>query len=139
MHQDARFRRPALGHYDDLLRKVFANVEVQETSSTPVHMPLPPAVVHDILTLGLAFSDKETLRQAACIVLCYYWFNRADTGVLLRRSHVSFDNRGVTINAQGKTVDKNRSCPVFRRHAPDFDPDDKVCRLLRRCHDTSAS
>lgn len=139
MHQDAGFRRPALGHYVDLLRKGFANVEAQETSSAPARMPLPPAVVHDILTLGLASSDNETLRQTACIVLCYCWFNRADTGVLLRRSHVSFDKRGVAINAQGKTVAKNRSCPVFRRHAPDFDPDDKVCRLLRRWHDTSAS
>ena len=81
MHQDAGFRRPALGHYVDLLRKGFANVEAQETSSAPVHMPLPPAVVHDILALGLASSDNETLRQAACIVLCYCWFNRADTGV----------------------------------------------------------
>jgi hypothetical protein len=139
VHQDAGFRRPALGHYVDLLRKGFANVEAQETSSAPARMPLPPAVVHDILTLGLASSDNETLRQTACIVLCYCWFNRADTGVLLRRSHVSFDKRGVAINAQGKTVAKNRSCPVFRRHAPDFDPDDKVCRLLRRWHDTSAS
>jgi hypothetical protein len=138
MHQDAGFRRPTLGHYVDLLRKGFANVEAQETSSTPVRMPLPPAVVHDILTLGLASRDNETLRQASCIVLCYFWFNRADTGVLLRRSHVSFDKRGVSINAQGKTVVKNRSCPVFRRHAPDFDPEDKVCRLLRRWHDTSA-
>ena len=70
MHQDAGFRRPALGHYVDLLRKGFANVEAQETSSTPVRMPLPPGLVHDILTLGLASSDNETLRQASCIVLC---------------------------------------------------------------------
>jgi hypothetical protein len=36
MHQDAGFRRPALGHYVDLLRKGFANVvEAQETSSAP--------------------------------------------------------------------------------------------------------
>ena len=54
MHQDAGFQRPALGHYVDLLRKGFANVEAQETSSAPARMPLPPAVVHDILTLGLA-------------------------------------------------------------------------------------
>jgi hypothetical protein len=61
MHQDAGFRRPALGHYVDLLRKGFANVEAQATSSAPVRMPLPPAVVHDILMLGLASSDDETL------------------------------------------------------------------------------
>jgi hypothetical protein len=109
MHQDAGFRRPALGHYVDLLRKGFANVEAQETSSAPVRMPLPPAVVHDILTLGLASSAIETLRKASCIVLCYCWFNRADTGVLLRRSHVSFDKRGVVINTQGKAIAKNRS------------------------------
>jgi hypothetical protein len=45
MHQDAGFRRPSLGHYVDLLRKGFANVEAQETFSAPVRMPLPPAVV----------------------------------------------------------------------------------------------
>ena len=139
MHQDSGYRRPALGHYVDLLRKGFANVEAQDTVSAPVRMPLPPTVVHDILSLGLASSDNETLRQAACIVLCYCWFNRADTGVLLRRSHVSFDRRGIAINVQGKTIAKNRSCPVFRRHSPDFDPTDKVCRLLRRWHETSAS
>jgi hypothetical protein len=110
MYQDSGYRRPALGHYADLLRKGFANVEVQDTSSAPVRMTLPPTVVHD-----------------------------ADTGVLLRRSHVSFDRRGIAINSQGKTIVKNRSYPVFRRHSPDFDPEDKVCRLLRRWHDTSAS
>ena len=49
MHQDAGFRRPALGHYVDLLRKGFANVEAQETSSAPVRMPLPPAVVQKLM------------------------------------------------------------------------------------------
>jgi hypothetical protein len=68
MHQDAGFRRPALGHYVDLLRKGFANVEAQATSSALVRMPLPSVVVHDILMLGLASSDNETLRQTACIV-----------------------------------------------------------------------
>jgi hypothetical protein len=33
MHQDSGYRRPALGHYVDLLRKGFANVEAQDTSS----------------------------------------------------------------------------------------------------------
>jgi hypothetical protein len=139
MHQDAGFRQPALGHHVDLLRKGFANVEVQATSSDPVRMTLPPDVVHDILMLGLASSGNETLRQTACIFLCYCWFDRADTGVFLRRSHVSFDSRGVAINAQGKTITNNRSCPVFRTHSPDFDPEDKVCRLLRRWHGASAS
>ncbi len=69
------------------------NVDPQETSSAPVRMSLPPAVVHDILTLGIPSSDNETLRQTTCIVRCYCWFNRADTGVLLCRFHVSFDNR----------------------------------------------
>jgi hypothetical protein len=67
MLQDSGYRRPALGHYVDLLRKGFANVEVQDTSSAPVRMPLPPTVVHDILSLGLASSVNETLRQAVCI------------------------------------------------------------------------
>jgi hypothetical protein len=53
MHQDTGFRRPVLGHYVDLLRKGFVNVEAQETSSTPVRMPLPPVVVHDISTFEL--------------------------------------------------------------------------------------
>jgi hypothetical protein len=68
MHQDAGFRRPALGYYVDLLRKGFANVEDQATSFSLVRLPLPPAVVHDILILGLASRDNETLRQTTCIV-----------------------------------------------------------------------
>jgi hypothetical protein len=47
MYYDAGFRRPALGHYVDLLRKGFVNVEAQETSSATVRMSLPTAVVHD--------------------------------------------------------------------------------------------
>jgi hypothetical protein len=92
-------------------------------SITPIHpygtpcerrrIPLPPALVHDFLMLGLASSDNETLRQTACFVLCYCWFNRADTGVLLRRSHVSFDSRGIVINAQGKTIAKNEDYSMY--------------------------
>jgi len=78
------------GHYVELLRKGFANVEDPETSSAPVRMP---CVVHDILTMGLASSDNETFRQASCIVLCYCWFNRADYAlrimeVITRRSAI---------------------------------------------------
>jgi hypothetical protein len=113
MHQDPGFRRPVLGHYVDLLRKGFANVEAQATSSSPVRMSLPHAVVHDILILGLVSSDSETLRQTVCIVLCYCWFNHANTVVLLCRSHVSFDRRGIVINSQGKTITKKSILPSF--------------------------
>lgn len=44
----------------------------------------------------------------------YCLFNREDTGVLLCRSHVSLDRHGIAINAQGKSIDKNRPCPALR-------------------------
>ena len=60
-------------------------------------MPVPAEVMFDILQLGLATSDLHTLRRCACLVLCYCWYNRADSGVLLLRRHVTFDVRGITV------------------------------------------
>ena len=41
-------------------------------------MPLSPAVVAYFLALGLTTTDISISRRAACLVLCYCWFNRAD-------------------------------------------------------------
>ena len=57
----------------------------------------------DILRLVLTTHDNHTLRRCACLVLCYSWYNCADSGVLLLRRHVTFDVRGITVNVQGKT------------------------------------
>jgi hypothetical protein len=54
----------------DLLRKGFANVEAQETSSSPVRMSLPPAVVHDILMLGSLPATTIVTLVGVCVCLC---------------------------------------------------------------------
>ena len=57
----------------------------------------------------------------------------------LKRAHLSFDWRGVTINARGKTVARNAACPVTRLARTAYDPQQLVLSLLRRWHDTSAA
>jgi hypothetical protein len=39
-----------------------------------------------ILQLGLTTSHTDTLCKCACIVLNYCWYNRADTGMQLKRA-----------------------------------------------------
>ncbi len=50
-------------HYVDLLRKGFANVEAQDTSSAPVRMSLPPTVVHDILSVSCVIWQTRYSNQ----------------------------------------------------------------------------
>jgi hypothetical protein len=102
-------------------------------------MPVPAEVMFDILCLGLTTNDAHTLRRCACLVLCYSWYNRADSGVLLFRCHVTFDDRGITVNVQGKTLPRNVACPIHRPLFARYDPLGLVLRLLHSWHATSAA
>ena len=120
--------------------KVLAEgVKRDAEGSRSTRMPAPAEVMFDILWLGLTTNNAHTLRRCACLVLCYSWYNCADSGVLLLRRHVTFDARGLTVNVQGKTLARNVACPI---HLPRFarhDPLVLVLRLLQRWHDTSAA
>ena len=105
-HEDVRLPRPALGHGLRLTRSGLRDVEGEELDDVDdcsVRAPVPAAVIMAILQLGLTTQHPDTLRKCTCIVLNYCWYNRADTGVQLKRAHLSFDWHGITINVKGKT------------------------------------
>jgi hypothetical protein len=142
-HEDRGYDRPALGHYFRLARagwRELEGVECEAEGSRSTRMPVPAEVMFDIRWLGLTTNDAHTLRRCACLVLCYSWYNRADSGVLLLRRHVTFDARGITVNVQGKTLPRNVACPIHRPPLfARYDPLGLVLRLLHRWHDTSAA
>ena len=141
-HEDIRLPRPALGQGLRLTRSGLRDVEGKEfddVDDCSVRAPVPAAVIMAILALGLETQHPDTLRKCACIVLNYCWYNRADTGMQLKRAHLSFDWRGITINARGKTVARNAACPVTRLARTAYDPRQLVFSLLRRWHDMSAA
>ena len=139
-HEDTGLQRPALGHFFRLARAGWRDLEGAERDADGDRVcrtPVPAEVMLDILHLGLRTSDLETLRRCACLILCYCWYNRADSGVLLLRRHVTIDSRGVTINSQGKTVARNAACPIHRPRAARFDLHSQVLQLLERWHQVS--
>jgi len=138
-HEDIGLPRPALGHYCTLLRKGFTAHEGDLNPNACTRMPVPADVMLDILNLGLATDDPHTLRMCACLVVCFSWYNRADTGVQLLRSHVTLTEASMTINTKSKTSARNIACPITRRFDPRHDPEALVFRLLQRWHDSSAA
>ena len=139
-HEDTGLMRPALGHHFRLARAGWRDIEGaerDELGDRVVRTPVPPDVMLSILFLGLRTDDVETLRRCACLILCYSWYNHADSGVLLLRRHVTIDARGVTINSQGKTVARNAACPIHRPRAARFDNHGLVLKLLERWHTVS--
>lgn len=140
-HEDLGFPRPALGHYTSLLRKGFRDAEGDDFDADherASRAPVPADVIYAILQLGLKTSEPAVLRMCACIVLCYCWYNRADTGMLVLRRDVTIDDFGITINQQGKTIARNQACPVHRRPDARFDRQQEVLRLIRRWDQHSA-
>jgi len=91
-HEDIGLPRPALGHYLTLLRKIFTVQEGNLNPNACTRMPVPADVMLDILHLSLGTDNTHTLRMCACLVVCYSWYNRADTGIQLLRSHVTLTN-----------------------------------------------
>ena len=140
-HEDLGFPRPALGHYTSLLRKGFRDAEGDDFDADherASRAPVPADVIYAILQLGLKTSEPAVLRMCACIVLCYCWYNRADTGMLVLRRDVTIDDFGITINQQGKTIARNQACPVHHRPDARFDRQQEVLRLIRRWDQHSA-
>jgi len=141
-HEDVRLPRPALGQGLRLTRAGLRDVEGEEfddVAECSVRAPVPAEVIMAILELGLATPHLDILGKCACIVLNYCWYNRADTGMQLKRAHISFDWHGITINVRGKTVARNAACPVTRLARTPYDPQQLVLSLLRRWHTKSAA
>jgi len=136
-HEDIGLPRPALGHHLTLLRKGFAAQEGDHNPNASSRMPVPADVMLDILHLGLNTDNSHILRMCACLVVCYSWYNRADTGIQLQRSHVTLTDTSMTINTKSKTCARNVACPITRRFDPRHDPDALVYRLLLRWHTLS--
>jgi hypothetical protein len=136
-HEDIGLPRPALGHYCTLVRKGFAAQEGDLNPNACTRMPVPADVMLDILHLGLRTDDSHALRMCTCLVVCYSWYNRADTGIQLLRSHVTLTTSSMTINTKSKTCARNVACPITRRFDPRHDPDALVFRLLQRWHSLS--
>ena len=79
-HEDRGWARPALGHYFRLSRAGWRALKGAAHDAQGLHSTLPAEVMFDILQLDLTTSDTHTLRRCACLVLCYCWYNRADSG-----------------------------------------------------------
>jgi hypothetical protein len=107
--------------------------------SRSTRMPVPAEVMFDILRLGLTTHDHHTRGRCACLVLCYSWYNCADSGVVLLRRHVTFDVHCIKVNVQGKTLPRNVACPIHRPRFARHDPLGLVLCLLQRWHDASAA
>ena len=93
-HEDTNLARPALGHHFRLARAGWRDIEGAERDEhgdRVCRTPVPADVMLSILLLGLRTDDLDTLRRCACLILCYCWYNRADSGVLLLRRHVTIE------------------------------------------------
>jgi hypothetical protein len=120
-HEDIGLPRPAVGHWTALLRKGFRDAEgddFDEHTERAIRASVPAEPIYAIMLLGLDTDNLSVLRMCACIVLCYCWYNQADTGVLLLRRDVTIDARGITLNQQGKTVDHNRGLSLCGSSSP---------------------
>ena len=116
-HEDIHLSRPALGPGLRLTRSVLRDVEGKEFDDVDdrarsVRAPVPADVIMAILELGLTTPHPDILRKCACIVLNYCWYNRADTGMQLKRANLSFDWHWIAINDKGKSVARSAACPV---------------------------
>ena len=106
-HEDLGFPRPALGHYTSLLRKGFRDAEGDDFDADherASRAPVPADVIYAILQLGLTTSEPAVLRMCACIVLCYCWYNRANTGMLVLRRDVTIDDFGILSTSRVKPL-----------------------------------
>jgi hypothetical protein len=113
--EDLGLAHPALGHSFRLARAGWCELEGVERDtkgSCSTRMSVPTEVMFDILQMGLATNDTHTLHRCTCLVLCYCWYNHTDSDVLLLRSHVTFNSRGITVYTQGKTLPRNVACPI---------------------------
>ena len=131
-HIDFGFPAPAMGHLLRLARRGFAEVEGEATLTTAVRSPLPSAVAFRFLQLGLATDCFYTLRACACLTAQFAWFARADTGVLMRKAHVSLSSAAMSINERTKTIARNQAAPIIRPQDWFFDPANLFMSLQQR-------
>ena len=137
MHEDYGLPKPAASHFTKLTRKGCAAVEADAGHRANSRVPVPAPVMLDILRLGLRTDDLDVLRMCACVVMGFAWFNRADTGVQLRREDISIDSRGISIDARSKTTAPNVACTMTRLRDARYDPDSMVEQLLQKWYDRS--
>jgi len=129
---DFGFPVPAMGHDIKLTRCGFGEVEGEHTLKTAVRSPLPARVVYEILQLGLRTPDLHTLRRCACLVTGFVWFARADTGILMRKAHVTRQTTGMGLNERTKTVARHIAAPIWRAQDWQHDPAAVFNKLLGR-------
>ena len=126
-HIDFGFPAPAMGHDVNLARKGFGEVEGKHALKTAVRSPLPACVAYEILQLGLRTTNTHTLRRCACLSVVFAWFARADTGILMRRAHVTRQADGMGLNERTKTVARH-----LRAQSWEHDPAGVCNQLLER-------
>ena len=131
-HIDFGFPAPAMGHDVNLARKGFGEVEGEHTLKTAVRSPLPARVAYEILQLGLRTTNTHTLRRCACLSVAFAWFARADTGILMRRAHVTRQADGMGLNERTKTVARHLAAPIWRAQSWEHDPASVFNKLLER-------
>ena len=130
-HVDFGFPPPAVGQLVRLARRGFGEVE-GESSALVRRIPLPAAVVMQILNLGLVTPSVLVLRACACLVVQFLWFARADTGIHLRQGHVGVGAFGITLSERTKTIARHLAAPMTRPCLAAWDPDGLILRLLQR-------
>jgi hypothetical protein len=134
-HINFGFAAPALGHDVCLFRKAFGYVEGQHTvalkTSESQRGTMPSSVMLQILHLGLRTPCTHTLRCCACLVTQFAWFCRSDMS-MLRRAHITFQARGISLNERTKTLPRCNAAPVFRTGDTISDAGSLVLRLLLR-------
>ena len=91
-----------------------------------------PAVVMQILQLGLVTPSVPVLRACTCLVVQFLWFARADTCIHLRQDHVGVGAFGITLSERNKTIARHVAAPMTRPCLAAWDPEGFVLRLLRR-------
>jgi hypothetical protein len=130
-HVDFGFPPQAVGQLVRLACRGFGEVE-GESSTSVRRVPLPAAVVMQILKLGLVTPSVPVLRTCACLVVQFLWFARADTVIHLRQGHVGIGAFGITLSERTKTITRHLAAPMTRPCLAAWDPEGLVLRLLRR-------
>ena len=101
-----------MGHNVNLACKGFSEIEGEHTLKTAVRSLLPARVAYEIFQLCLRTTNTHTLRRCACLSVAFTWFARADTGILMRRAHVTRQTDCMGLNERTKTVNQHLVAPI---------------------------
>jgi len=130
-HIDFGFPAPAMGHDVNLARKGFREVEDEHTLKTAVRSPLPARGYYEILQFALRTTNTHTLRRCACLSVPSVWFARVDTGILMRRVHVTRQTDSMGLNKRTKTVTRHLAAPIWCAQSWEHDPASVFKKLER--------